>query len=498
MAMPLEERVPRLREPIRALGPTLVLLAHGLLTVAVALNNGFYHPVALVGVVAAWIVLMFTCLRPTRGDAANRVPAPRVIALWLAALCLATLINPPLLYAEVDWFEPAFDLWNQLLFVAALTLFALNPRALGTGRFWGWTALGIVGVGVVFRLLVLQASPSPTIDVFTVLEDGAAAFLRGVNPYEATMRDPYAGGAQRYGYTLASYVYTPANLLPYTLAFAVVGDVRIISVLSDLVTSLAMAWVAWRRLPHLWHSPAALVTAAPLLHSKGAFVTEQAWTEPLLVAVLALWWVASAFGRERLAATAFGYFLALKMYLVFWVLIFVGYAFGRRRLILIAIPPAVVALTALPFLLWNPQAFIHHVITWQLEASLFLRVDSLSLLVPLFQMSRVVLNATVAFGFVFGITVLFLFRWWRRGPAISWREDLVLIGATTTLALFMLGRHAFANYYYFLTSVLPLVVIGAGLERAASASSTFHSPSDRGEGEESGGEELPEATLPTA
>ncbi len=34
MATPLEERVPRLREPIRALGPTLVLLAHGLQTVA--------------------------------------------------------------------------------------------------------------------------------------------------------------------------------------------------------------------------------------------------------------------------------------------------------------------------------------------------------------------------------------------------------------------------------------------------------------------------------
>jgi hypothetical protein len=59
-----------------------------------------------------------------------------------------------------------------------------------------------------------------------------------------------------------------------------------------------------------------------------------------------------------------------------------------------------------------------------------------------------------------------LARWWRRGPVLSGREDVVLVGTAATLVAFLVGPQAFANYYYFLTNALVLVLVGAGLDAA--------------------------------
>ena len=62
------------------------------------------------------------------------------------------------------------------------------------------------------------------------------------------------------------------------------------------------------------------------------------------------------------------------------------------------------------------------------------------------------------------VTAAFLLgRWWRRGPVLDGREDVVLVGTAATLVAFLVGPQAFANYYYFLTNALAFVLVGAGL-----------------------------------
>jgi hypothetical protein len=63
-----------------------------------------------------------------------------------------------------------------------------------------------------------------------------------------------------------------------------------------------------------------------------------------------------------------------------------------------------------------------------------------------------------------GVTAALLtWRWWRRGPVLSWREDVALVGTAATLVAFLVGPQAFANYYYLLTNALVLAIVGAGL-----------------------------------
>ena len=73
-----------------------------------------------------------------------------------------------------------------------------------------------------------------------------------------------------------------------------------------------------------------------------------------------------------------------------------------------------------------------------------------------------------------GATVALLtWRWWRRGPVLSWREDVILVGIAATLVAFLVGPQAFANYYYLMTNALILAIVGAGL----------NSPGSEGDGE---------------
>jgi hypothetical protein len=505
--------------------PTLLLFAHAALNLAVAIRLGTYDHAALACAVVACIVILCVAFGPASNPRRAATPSPQAVAIWLLALAGGAILDRSFGFEIAHWFTTLLFAWNQILLFGGMALLIASFRPLSSRINWGGIVFVIVGVATALRVLLLAASPDPPIDVFTMREDGAAALLQGRNPYETPVRDLM--GAERFGYTIENYAYPPATLFPDAVALQLGGGVRMLTALADLVVCLILIGVARRRLPKLWNSPAALITAAPLLYSKGPFVMEQSWTEPLLFVALTLWWGLAVIGRERWAAVAFGYFLALKQYLVFWVVAFVGYALGRRRPALVAIPPVVVFATVIPFLVWNLQAFIDYPIRWMFTESIPFRTDSLS--VPGFwhRMPGDVLprmlaiagggalliwqwwrhgpalgwrediflggfSATlVAFlpfptdslsapGFWYRVTgdvppgmlaiagggvttALLTWRWWRRGPVLSWREDVALVGTAATLVAFLVGPQAFANYYYLLTNALVLAIVGAGL-----------------------------------
>lgn len=446
----------------------LLLFAHVALDFAVALGLGFYAAAPLLCAVLACAALLFVAGGPA-ASGSDAAPSARVVACWLMALALGGLVSRPLLFGDGGGLARLVIAWNQILFVGGAALLVASFRSVTAGARWGRIVFAILVGATALRLLVPLASPDPPIDVFTMREEGAGALLAGRNPYETPIRDPIPGGAEQYGYSVGNYAYMPATLFPDALALFLAGDVRVASALAELLACLCLVQVARRRLPGLWRSPAALLTAAPLLYSKGPYVTEMSWTEPLLLGALAAWWALAALGRERGAAATFGLFLAFKQYLVFYALAFFGDALGRGRPLRVAVPAAVVVATVLPFFLWHAESFIAYPVRWMVSENLPFREDALSLAGLWFRTTGVAPPGFLAMA-AGGVTAaLLLGRWWRRGPVLSGREDVVLVGTAATLVAFLVGPQAFANYYYFLTNALALVLVGAGLEVARPA-----------------------------
>lgn len=447
---------------------TLVLVAHVALDFAVALNLGFYGLAPLIYAVTAGVLLLFVAGgAPATGSDAT--PSARVIACWLMALALGGLVSRSLHFAAGGGLAQLVFGWNLLLLAGGAVLLVASFGSVSGGARWGRIVFGVLAGATLLRLLVPYASPEPLIDVFTMREQGAAALLAGNNPYETSIGDPIPGGAEQYGYSVGNYAYMPATLLPDVAAFGLAGDVRVASVLAELLACLCLISVARRRLPTLWRSPAALLTAAPLLYSKGPFVVEMSWTEPLLLGALAIWWALAARGRERGAALAFGFFLAFKQYLVFYALAFFGEAIGRGRASRVWIPVAVVVATALPFLIWDLESFLTYPVRWMVTENLPFREDALSLAGLWFRATGTAPPGFLAMVAGAATLAFLLGRWWRRGPVFSGREDIVLVGTSATLVAFLVGPQAFANYYYFLTNALAFVFVGAGLVAAERA-----------------------------
>ena len=443
----------------------LLLIAHVALDFAVALELGFYALVPLFYTVVACAVLLFVAAGPA-ASGSDATPSARVMACWLMALARGGVVSRPFRFGHGGGLAFLVTGWNLVLFAVGAALLVASFRSVPAGALWGRIVFGILAAATALRLLVPLASPEPPIDVFSMREGGAAALLEGRNPYQTRIHDPIPGGAEQYGYSVGNYAYMPVTLLPDVLAKRIAGDVRAASVVAELLACLCLVQVARRRLPGLWRSPAALLTAAPLLYSKGPYVTEMSWTEPLLLGALAVWWALAALGRERGAAVTFGLFLAFKQYLVFFALAFFGDALGRGRPLRVAVPAAVVLATVLPFLLWDLESFLAYPVRWMLTENLPFREDALSLAGLWFRSTGTAPPGFLAMA-AGAVTVSFLLaRWWRRGPVLSGREDVVLVGTAATLVAFLVGPQAFANYYYFLTNALVLVLVGAGLDAA--------------------------------
>jgi len=140
---------------------------------------------------------------------------------------------------------------------------------------------------------ILYVSPRPFIDVFVFQQEGAAALLRGLNPYQLGFRDLYAASGETlrwYGPGIVhdgrvwAYPYPPLTLLFEAPFLKILGDVRWANVVALAVAAWAIARI---------HGGVLGEVAAVFLlfQARTFFVLEQAWTEPLVLAAFAasLW-----------------------------------------------------------------------------------------------------------------------------------------------------------------------------------------------------------------
>jgi small-conductance mechanosensitive channel len=119
----------------------------------------------------------------------------------------------------------------------------------------------------------------------------------------------------------------------------------------------------------------------------------------------------------------------------------------RRWSLTVALPAvAVVAVLTLPFALWNLPAFVHDVVTLQVQQPF--RADALTFLAAFAYLTGVRLPSILAF---VAATLAMAVAWWRcpRTPS-----GFALAVAFVFFAFFAFNKQAFCNYYFFVIGAL--------------------------------------------
>jgi hypothetical protein len=418
------------------------------------------------------------------GQVANHVLAPPAL-LWLAFAVLAALLVPlsGRLRIQSGLAEQALVLLAAVVLARQFAQLAssppginmFSPAAQDKDTFYAAIAAGavlaglglsarpalgrigpiaLVAVFLVAGRWMLAASPLPYIDVFVFQRDGAEALLRGHNPYSLRYPDIYGvspnygpglsiGGTLQFGfpyYPLSLLLVVPAHLL---------GDVRI----AHLLASALFGYVIMTLRP----SPVARAAGALFLFTpRSLFVLEQSWSEPLVLAMLALVAIA-ADRRPALLPWALGLLVAVKQYSVFmvplaWLLLSPvqrTWRQGGAFLLKAALPGLVITL---PFLLAHPRDFWHDVVRLQVLQPF--RADALSFSAWWYAQRGTQPSTLWAFGTTAAMLGLYL---WRAPRGIG---GYVAGIAVVYLLFFATNKQAFCNYYYL---VIGASALGAAL-----------------------------------
>jgi hypothetical protein len=421
---------------------------------ALQIANGFYDDAALGWLTAALALCIAGVLAPG-------LPAPRAAKqeLWLRLVIaagigwqVASLLDaPPGMYLQE---HANVGLFKAGVIVEAALIAAGAARFRGSDSVW-FPALLVVHLAV--GTWMLHASPSPRIDVFVVHREAFQALSHGENPYRITFENIYGSGAGFYNpqtvagnRVLFGYPYPPLSLLLALPGHVVTGDYRY----AELAAWVAgAAFIGYARPAILAKLAAALLLTQP----RGFFVLEQGWTEPVAVLMLAV----TMFGMSRKGAVAAwggGLLIVTKQYLALAVPLLWRYAARRRgggATGFLARAGISAATVTLPFVLWDPRAFMDSVLI--LQAREPFRIDSLSYLswAARHDLGRGSFIWAIAAGLVALLAGALLTPNTPAGFAASL--------ALSSFATFAFGSKAFCNYYFFVVGALCCAIAIHGL-----------------------------------
>jgi uncharacterized membrane protein len=322
----------------------------------------------------------------------------------------------------------------------------------------------VVAIHFGLMLWMFAAVPLRNMDVHLVQQEASAALLAGVNPYSITFENMYGYGTPLYPIEVQEgdrvtfgFPYPPLSLLMAIPGFAVFGDYRVSALVAVSITAIL---VGTMRKGTLSAGAALIVLFSPLT----ARVLHNGWTEPF-VAVLLAATVYLAVRRVAAMPLALGLLVATKQYAVVLLPIAMGLLTDARSRVgpirMFVLAASVACLTALPFLLWDPERFIFSTVVLQTFQPL--REDGATLAALLTRMGMWVPPAWVGLALVAALILVVLRKAKATPSGFSIAAAVVLIG------LFLLSRSAFMNYYFLATIALLCSVAATELEDTASA-----------------------------
>ena len=357
-----------------------------------------------------------------------------------------------------------------LMLLAAGAGFALSAAwlpGLGAPRteqprrsFWALLVLVFVAGGLL-RLSAVLASPDPVVDVWVALRDAPRYLLEGHNPYTASYPDPYATErARSFGIDApphnAAFPFYPPLPFLVALPFHAVGlDVRLANVLADLLAGLVL-FAAARR--HTGARIGGLIATIYLFLPRVPFLIEHAWYEPMLAALV-------GGGLLLVERRRWGGYLLLGLGLTgkqFGLPMVLPVAWSQRRHwrgLLLGIGLA--TLPIVPFLLWDPSAFLDVVLFKHLQRPAML--DSITVYTGVHQLLGVSLPRPPLLG-----AALVLIGWltWKT-PARS-AASALWVGAVL-LVFCLFHTQGYFNYFYLCQFLLLLGVASLGAREPAPA-----------------------------
>ena len=373
------------------------------------------------------------------------------LAVELALLAVWPLTNP----LAQDSLGDYLPFWTGLALVA---LVAVAPM-FGLSR-GGWPRLVILAVlHLALGTWVIVIAPDPFIDVWVMQADGARALLEGTNPYLPIYENlhgadsPYYGpGLVEDGQLTIGFPYPPLSLLLVVPGELLLGDPRFIHLIALELAAAAMVLAG--RSSRTSMSAALLFLFAPWTF----FVVAGAWTEPLVILAVAGVLLAAT-RAPRWLGVAVGLMLSVKQYLLLGLpLALIFLARDRRARWRIGWQSVAIAVVlTLPFLAWNPGAFL-----WSTLGSLagqIFRPDSLSFLSALPGDWGPRLSWL---GFLLLIPI---------GALAIWRAPRTPFGFAASLGLLLLVFFAFsrqgsANYHFAVIGILCAAVAASRIDAA--------------------------------
>jgi hypothetical protein len=448
----------------------MLILAVFALGQAIHVNNGSWHPMAM-GWLTISILILILGLRSIASKtsfSAPRISPTRFIGILLAVQWVQLLlwgIGSRRSYSEPIWIfvlamfmAGAGTIW---LFISAALTNALSPLAV--------SQIGPLGVPdsrnrkrnislfPAFTLLlvahfiagayVIRGMTPPHIDVWNFQQDSTAALMHGQNPYTVRYRNIYGPGVDLGpgtvvdGWTTFSFPYPPLTLL-LDIPGRLIGDVRWSNLLALEFAAILISLT--------WPDRAGpLAAALLLLNPSSLFVIYSGWTEPNVIFSFALM-LYCARRKPAFLWVGLGLFLVSKQYAVFvapLVLLAIPQPIRLRSAMAIFLKAVALATAiTLPFVLWNPAAFVHSVVILHLHSPL--RMDGLAFSAMMARLTGLQIPSWLG---LLAIGMVSLWAW-RNFP----RTQFAWNGATALalLLFFAFTKQAFCNYYFLVIGIL--------------------------------------------
>ena len=412
---------------------TLPLISYLLITLSISLNNGSFlgnlSPVILIFI--SQILLVFHLFIPKKEI--------NISQNWLEVASIGTLAFFALIPG--GWWitdknaVTLIQILSSLLLLPAVFLIVrkkIQSNILPVLIFF-------LTFGFILRMIMLIGSPHPSIDVYIILREAPAKILNLINPYQTLYTYVFPGIIPDY------YAYWPASIfleLPFVLIF---NDPRYLLLLSDLAASVLLFILGGRNTSSL------LISLLYLFRPMSLAITEASWLTPLnFFLITAVFFVLKKSKNYFLAGFLTGVLTSVQF---FFVLLFIYLAKSlnlNKKFILSFL--LTVALFVLPFFLLNPHNFLSQKINVYYQSpphpSILIHT-SLSLNTLFYNFTGQDLPQLLIYGLYLIIFLITLKK----------SENVMdsLYGFTLMfLSVFIFGRQAFINYYYFIASLLLL------------------------------------------
>lgn len=408
------------------IGTTAVLAAWCLLSVGDSAHDGEYSAWGLTLIAVGFLTLLVVigARLPFAQPSRWQLALPAVVALGAAELHRVHR------YMHADGGLTAIQ-----AMVAATAALTIATLWLKRDRIT-WAVVAVLALATGVTTIVSAADPK--IDVWYLLQQSSTGLLHGLDMYRQHWQ--HSHGLQ------AVYPYLPATTVVLAPFKWLLGDVRYGLLLASLVTS----WQLRRIAPA---APAALALLV-LVQPHWAFLIDQSWTEPLLLALLTAAFLSIEFGKPAIAIVGLAVALAAKQHIVLLLPLFALWpSFGWRRT---AKAAALAAVICLPWLIAGPRDMWHDAV----HANLSLGVIPRALSLPSMLLRH---HVTVGFWFtLLGLTLAYAVTVLRAPRTMA---GLALSCAAVLWAVNLVNKQSFFNHYQLPLGLIVVAIACASRER---------------------------------